>query len=299
MISSFIVAFLGYALAAIVAILDKFILTSEVKKPAVYAFFSTVLFAVVFILLPWSGSIHLKDFGWVFTSGMAFGFGIWTMFIALKHGEASHITPFIGAVVAISTFLLSYLILGESLNYLSKLGILVLVCATLLLSFEKSRSREALYKGFVWATVSGILFGLSHVSAKYIYGLYPFITSLMWTKGTTALVGLIALFSPGVIHEIRNNKKTEKSKTQNKIGIIFSSKVLGAISLVLIQYSIALGSVTIINALAGIQYALMFIFIYLLTRFYPKLFKEYFTRRELLVESGSIILMVIGLFLIS
>ncbi len=299
MISSFIVAFLGYALAAIVAILDKFILTSEVKKPAVYAFFSTVLFAVVFILFPWTSSIHLKDFSWMLISGMAFGFGVWTMFLALKHGEASHIAPFIGAIVAMSTFLLSNIILGESLTYKSEIGIFILIIASLLISFEKSRSREALYKGFVWATVSGILFGLSHVSAKYIYGLYPFVTSLMWTKGTTALVGLIALFFPGVLHSIRKNKKTEKSKTQNKIGIIFSSKILGAISLVLIQYSIALGSVTIINALAGIQYALMFVFIYLLTRFYPRLFKEYFTKRELLVESSSIILMVIGLFLIN
>ena len=110
---------------------------------------------------------------------------------------------------------------------------------------------------------------------------------------------MIAICSPGVLHGIRSNKNTGKSKTQSKIGIIFASKALGAVSLVLIQYSIALGSVTIINALAGIQYALMFIFIYLLTRFFPRLFKEYFTRRELLVESGSIILMVIGLFLLS
>ena len=43
----------------------------------------------------------------------------------------------------------------------------------------------------------------------------------------------------------------------------------------------SIGSVTIVGAMSGVQYVLMFIMIYLLTKFTPKIFKEYFTKHEI------------------
>lgn len=299
MISSFLIAFLGYGAMAVVSILDKFILTGEVKKPSIYAFYSTVLFFVLFILFPGTSAVNSKDLIWIIVSGLSFGFGIWTMFIALKEGEASHITPFIGATVAISTFLLSNIVLHEEIGFLSEIGIFILISTTFLLSYEKSKKHNGFHRGFIWALLSGVLFALSHVSAKYIYSLYSFFTALMWTKGTVGLVGIIALFFPGVWKDLTRKNVNKAKSPKNKISLILSSKVLGAVALVLVQYAISIGSVTIVNALAGIQYALMFVFIYLLTKLHPKLFKEYFTKRELLVETTSIVLMIIGLILLS
>jgi hypothetical protein len=47
-------------------------------------------------------------------------------------------------------------------------------------------------------------------------------------------------------------------------------------------------------AMSGIQYILMFLMILLSTKIIPKIFKEYFTKKELLVEWIAIILVLVG-----
>ena len=296
MITSLIFAFTGYALLAVVSILDKFILTGSVKKSSVYSFYSTIFFLGAFLLVPLYGSIGFSDMIWVLGSGFAYGFALWTMFIALKYGEASHILPFVGGVVAIATYGLSALILGEVLSGYAQIGLIFLVGACLLLSFEKSKEHNGFHVGFLWAILSGILFGVSHVFAKYIYDIYPFVTGLLWTKGAVGFVGLIILCIPDVRKELFGKRKDLNSKSEkSSVPLVVTNKILGVIAVIAVQYAIAIGSVTIVNALAGIQYVLMFLFIYLLTRLKPKVFSEYFTKRELQVEVLALLFTVVGL----
>jgi len=293
MMSSLIFAIAGYTLLAVVSILDKSILEKSVKKPSVYTFYSTIFFFLAFLALPWSTPISSIGFWWSLFSGLAFGFAMWTMFIALEYGEASHVTPFIGAVVAVATFFFSASILGESLSVSVKVGLLFLVVASILLSVERNKKHIGFHKGFVWAFTSGILFGLSHVSAKLVYGLYPFFTGLVWTKGTVGFVAIVVLFVPGVLRAISNKGKDRIKSGGGKV--VLWNKVLGIVAVVCIQYAISIGSVTIVNGLAGIQYALMFAFIYFLTKFKPVIFSEKFTKREIAIETTAVILMIIGL----
>jgi hypothetical protein len=69
---------------------------------------------------------------------------------------------------------------------------------------------------------------------------------------------------------------------------------LSVIGIVLVHYAIAIGRVTLVNALEGVQYVFMFILIYLSTKFWPRVFKEYFTKRELLIETIAIVLVAAG-----
>ena len=85
-----------------------------------------------------------------------------------------------------------------------------------------------------------------------------------------------------------------KNAQKHAFGIILGDKILGVVGVVLIQYAIALGSVTLVNALVGIQYALMFLLIFLLTKFAPRIFKEEFTKRELAIELIAIFFVVAG-----
>jgi uncharacterized membrane protein len=293
MMTSLFFAIAGYALLAVVSILDKSILEKSVKKPRVYTFYSTIFFFLAFVALPWCVPINGLGLWVSIFSGLAYGFGMWTMFKALEYGEASHVTPFIGAVVALSTFFLSSSLLGETLNLSIKIGLSFLVVASILLSIERNKNHTGFHKGFMWAFLSGILFGLSHVSAKFVYGLYPFFTGIIWTKGTVGIVALIALCGSGVLKAVSNKGKDKIKSGSGKI--VFWNKVLGIIAVVLVQYAIFIGSVTVVNGLAGIHYALMFVFIYLLTKFRPSVFSENFTKRELIVEGVAILFMIIGL----
>ncbi|PIZ95660.1 MAG: hypothetical protein COX81_00360 [Candidatus Magasanikbacteria bacterium CG_4_10_14_0_2_um_filter_37_12] len=290
------IALLGYFFLALTFILDKIILTKSVGKPIVYTFYSTIFMFGVLLAVPFGVELlQGVDWCWAIVSGMAFGFGLWTLYKAVKSGEASHINPFNGAVVTIVTYALSSYFLLEKITGLQLAGIGVLIFASLLLSFEKSKKHSGFHMGFVLAIISGVFFAISHVSAKYLYELYPFFTGFIWTRATTGLVGLSALLSPAVWKTFGRGKVKKKSKNKkHTIFLVVSAKMLGVLAVLLIQYAMAIGSVSLVIALSGLQYALMFLLIIIFTKFAPKLFKEYFTKRELVVEWVAILLVIVG-----
>ncbi len=299
----FFISLLGYLFLAIVFVLDKLILTKSIDKPVVYTFYSTIF--MFGALLTWPFGVELLisvDWIWATVSGLAFGFALWTMFIAVKKEEASRINPFIGSIITIATFGLASIFLGESLNAWQIIGILLLFFATLLLSFfGEQHGKRGLSVGFLWGILSGILFAVSHTTAKYIYEIYPFLTGFIWTRATVGLVGLVCLFFPAVWDTFKRKESKSLKHCKKKgfakkhaVGIVVTNKVLGVLAVVLIQYAIAIGSVTIVNALVGVQYAIMLLMIYLLTIYTPKIFKEHFSKGELKVEIIAIALIIVG-----
>lgn len=295
--SWFLVAILGYFFFGLVFVLDKFILTKSLPKPSVYTFYSTVFALGVFVLLPFGVEwLHGFDWLWAVLAGLGFGFGLWTMYLAVKSGEASHIDPFLGSLITVFIFVFSQFLLGEFLPDSQVAGVVVLIFAGLLLSYEKSRKHNGFHAGFLWAMVSALCFAVFHVGSKYIYGHYSFLTGLVWIRGVSGMVGLFLLFSPTVRSSFKRQKHIEKKTMAKKhaVSIVVVDKVLGLVGFLLIQYAVALGSVTMVNALIGVQYSFMFLLIYLFTRFLPKVFNEYFTKREMLVEVIAIVLVIIG-----
>ncbi|OIO20080.1 MAG: hypothetical protein COY69_01495 [Candidatus Magasanikbacteria bacterium CG_4_10_14_0_8_um_filter_32_14] len=295
----FIIALVGYVCFAIIFILDKIIVSEKLSEPIIYTFYSTIFMFGALLALPFLGFPVLIGIDWLWASisGLTFGFGLWTLFIALKNNETTHISPFNGAFVTVFVYLFSSLFLGEQLTGLKQVAVIVLVCSAFLLSFEKVRnSASRFHKGFIWAILSGLFFAISHVSAKYLYNIYPFWTAFVWTRATTGLVGIFTLFFPAVYLSFRKTEKTADitNKNKNTTILIIVDKLLAIVGVVAIQYAIAIGSVTVVNALVGVQYILMFLLVFLLTKFAPKLFKEYFTKKELFVEIVAIILVVFG-----
>ncbi len=293
-----ILALIGYTALAVVFILDKLILTESLDKPVVYTFYSTIfMFAA---LLAWPFGVEMLvgvDWFWALASGLGFGFGMWAMFIAVKAGEASHVNPFIGAIITIVTFGLASTFLGESLTQLQVIGMLVLAGSTLLLAFFNERGFTGFNKSYAWGIAAAVLFAISHTTAKYLYDVYPFLTGFVWTRATTGLVGLFTLFFPSVYATFKTKKKPTKKQHLKKVhavSVVVAAKVLSVVGVVLIQLAIALGSVTLVNALVGAQYALMFVLIFLFTKFAPRIFKETFSRSEIIMQTVAILLVIVG-----
>ena len=298
----FTIALVGYFLLAIVFVLDKFILTESISRPIVYTFYSTIfmlaaLFAWPLGVLP----LLVVDWIWAVVSGVSFGLALWSMYVAVQKSEASHVDPFIGAVITLSTYAAASLFLRESLTELQLTGVAVLSAASLLLSWEKRRGSSGVHSGYLWALLAGGLFAVSHVSAKYLYDLYPFLTGFVWTRAATGLVGLGLLFSPSVRQTFgkkttrdREKPAVLKGRGHYRAALVAGDKALGVIAVVLIQYATAAGSVTLVNALGGVQYAFLFGIILTLTKFRPGWFFEYVTRRELALQTAAIFLIIIG-----
>ena len=295
--SWFLIALLGYLFLALVFILDKVVVSQSRVKPVVYTFYSTIFMFGALLALPFFnwGLLSGIYWGWAVISGVAFGFALWTFYKAVQYGEVSHIGPFNAVIITVFLYIIGYYYLAEKLSPAQITGIIILILASLLLSFEKSRKHNGFHIGFLWAIVSALLFAISHASAKYLYGIYPFETAFIWTRATTGLVGLFVLFFPSVRKTFKRKKNTKKTYAgRHAIGLVVSDKVLGVLSVICLQYAIALSSPTLVQALSGLQFVMMFIFIYILTKVLPRVFKEYFTKRELRMEFVAILLVLVG-----
>lgn len=293
----------GYTLLAFVFILDKRILSKNHTSPAVFAFYSTIFLLAVGLV--WLFGVPLlsntRDWLLALVSGFTFGLGLLLMYKAVEKNEASHMDPFIGAVITIATFAAASFWLNETLNRNQIIGMCILAGASLILSHERRRKgKVGLHVGYLWGIAAGIAFALSNVSTKYLYDLYPFLTAFVATRVTIGVFGLILLPLPAVLKTFRKktltkSKTTERSQT---FWLVLVDKFLGIIGAILIQFATATGSVTMVNALGGLQYALMFTVIIMLSKFRPDIFKESFTKRELIIQTTAIILVVLGLALV-
>ncbi|MDO9509960.1 MAG: hypothetical protein Q7J14_01580 [Candidatus Magasanikbacteria bacterium] len=301
--SWFIIALLGYLVLALVSISDKFILSKKLATPAVFVFYSTAPLVLLFLSL-FFGIKFLPSSGmfWAVVSGLCLLFGFWTMYKGFLASEVSHAGPMLGAVIPIGVLFLSIGIGNEILTDKQLLACLFLILGSLLISFEKSKLHSGWHRGFLWIILSGILFAISHVSAKYLYDTYGFTSGLVWTRGFSGLFGLVLLLTPSVCNEIcswfKKSVKEEKDKKNNKISLILFNKIFGVIGVLLVQFAIALGSVSLVSVLSGAQFGIVVILVAFLSLFYPKIFKEEYTKLEVVQEVLAVLIIGVGLSLL-
>lgn len=285
----------GYTILAVVTLLDKFILSSKAVKPLVFVFYSSVFLLPLVLLLPF-GVNKLVGLDWLIAliSGAAFVLALWTSYISFVKSEVSHAGPLIGAGIPLFILVLNQFFLGETFTNREFIGIGFLVFGCLMISFEKSRAHSGWHSGFLWAILAAFFYAVSHLAAKEIYNEYDFYSGLVWTRLFIGVTGMLVLLSTATRQEIFGKNK-EKQKSENKLLPVVVNKVLSVFGVVLVQYAIAIGSVVIVNALLGVQYALLIMLVALLSKFYPRIFKEEYTKGEIIQELSAVILIAAGL----
>jgi drug/metabolite transporter (DMT)-like permease len=306
-----ILGLLGSLAFAIVGVMDKFIISKSVARPVVYTFYSTIIALIAFIAIPFGAGFPtgIIEFCIYLASGLLFGFGLWAMYVSFAKSEVSHVGPLIGAATAFFTVIFGMIFLGEYLHGLKILAVILLIAGAVLISFEKSRRHQGIHMGMLWAVISGLLLAGSHIFAKYAYDSYGFFKGFVWTRGTMGFLGLFLLICgcyPAVsraIHKIfgkNNNGKNGNNHKQpiglkNPLWLILSDKMLGIVGVILIQYAMAVGTASGVQALGGVQYALLIIIVALLSGFWPKIYRETYTYEEMAQEIAAVIIISVGL----
>lgn len=295
------IAMLGYGSFALVSILDKFILSKAVPKASVFVFYNCLfllplLFLWPFVLLPST----LAEWAMVVISGFCFSLSLWAQYIAVQKSEVSHVGPLIGAVIASFSLLLSVGFLGVQLENKFLFAVIILIIGTFLISFENSKAHNGWHAGMLWGVVSGLLASFYYISAKFVYGEFDFFSGLILIMGSAGLLALPLLFLKSVRMEVFSKKKNVKKESLKNHAwiIIFWNKVLAVVGLVLVQYAVSLGPVALVNSLQGFQYGLLIILVALFSKYKPKLFKEEYTRVEIIQEVLAVLLIAVGLALL-
>lgn len=254
----------GQFINAVVAILDKYIVSDEkvLPRPFVYAFYTCLLtggWMVIFFLgwIPGLSDVGIPSLENVkfptiqvvamsFLAAYTFFIALVSMYDALKRSDASSAVPIIGAVSALSSFGMSYLFLGTELHENFIWGVVLLSVGTMLVA-------QTLPKADVIVQVlhSGLFFALHYITMKGLFQETSFDDGFFWSRIGFVLFTLSLLLVPAYFAKI----KKQTSGTSKKAGaIVLLAKVLAGISAFMLLKATDMGDVSVVQALGGLQF---------------------------------------------
>ncbi len=285
---------IGYLLNAFALVVDKVLLARrEVKDPAVYALFISTLGLLVLVLAPWGLTFpSARALALGLASGAAFTLALWLMFTVLKVGEASRVPAFIGSLSPLFVFALSALFTGERLALPQILAFALLVAGGwLMVGGHGGLQRRPL----LLAVASAAAFGLAYVALKLTFAETNFVSGLIWSRLGGFAASLCLLGIPGTFRSFRRG--ISQSAGGLKLAFL-GGQVAGALSGLFITYAITRQSVTLVNALQGLQYVFILLLALLVSWWWPALFRDEFNRQSLSRKVAGTVVIGAGLYLV-
>lgn len=287
-------AILAQALSAISTFLDRFILThgKGIGSPLTYAFYVSLLSGVVVVLLPF-GVISWPNTEVIKLSLLMAVFFILSLFLlysALKEGKASDVMPVVAAFSAICSLGLAHLYLDENLPALFVFSVILFIFGTALISQFRFTHRSIML-----TVAAGLLFGASAFMAKLIFLETTFWDGFFWSRMANVLGAGMLLLWPGNMAAIFQGGK---SSTHGTRWVIIGNKTLSGIAGVLMFFAISLGSVSIVNALSGLQFAFLLLFAYLFAERFPKVLRGEVEKQGLTHKLFGVAVIMLGILIL-
>jgi len=283
-----------------VFIVDRYLLKRGFPNPLSYAFWIGLCSVVVLVLAPFGFSIPpTNQIIVALATGIVWLLAAIIFYTALYKGEASRVVPTVGGLIPLFTLGLSFIFLGERLSAKELIAFCLLVSGGIILSLlviKKTRifvsnQKIRLTKASVPALGAALVFAVSFVMTKSVFLEQSFISGLIWIRLGAALGALFLLIPSSFRQMIFKKGKRIKIKF---FGLFLSAKGLGVVGSLLIYWAIFLGSVTLVNALQGVQYVFLLLLAFFLFRKMPSL-REQFNKKVLVQKIFAIILICLGL----
>jgi transporter family protein len=306
-----VVAISAYLLLAIANLLDKFLVDNVLSSSKAYAFVAFILGSIIFLAAPWF--LEWPGFSLFFfnlANGCLFAIALCMLYEALRRSEASRILVFIVGATPIFSLLLSVIFFKEQFLSSQLFGIAFILGGVLLIAFlpiKRSYLARVMHKfniapdwrrsGLGVAIVSALAYSFYFISTKLAYGYQPFVSAFMWTRLGAALFVLLFLLKKIDRKEIQ--KMFQKSSPGKSRLLVVVNQGIGSLGFILQNYAIFLGSVVLVNALQGFQYAILLILSAVLALLAPKLLKETFSWRIITQKSLAVILIGVGIYLLT
>lgn len=253
---------------AVVAILDKYIVTDEkiLPKPLVFAFYSCLLSGVWILIYPLGflpfhipgiplleniQSPSLVVVALSFLAAYTFFIALVSLYTALKEADASDVMPVVGAISAVATFGLAYQFFDQTIAPNFIWGIIFLVLGTFVVSqlrFKRTVAFSALY--------AGVFFALHYITMKGLFNFTNFDDGFFWSRVMMVIFALTLLVVPSYYREIKSQTKSTGKKAGT---LVFANKVLAGIAGIMILKATDLGDVAVVQALDGLKFVFILI----------------------------------------
>jgi uncharacterized membrane protein len=274
-----LLATLGQFFNAIVAVVDKYLVTDKnaLPRPFVYAFYSCLItgsWLLVFVAgsIPGFSSVGFPTFsnvvapslavvGMSFLAAYTFFMALVSLYNALQMADASDVMPVIGAVSALSSFGMTYLFLDHTLTTNFIWGTLLLIAGTFLVSQVQFTRKIILY-----TIHGGLFFALHNIAMKGLFLETSFDDGFFWSRVAFFLFALSLLLVPSYYEKIVGQTKKPTARTGF---IVLGAKVLAGVAAFLLLKATDWGEVSVVQALDGLKFVFILLISFIVGRFIP------------------------------
>ena len=290
---------------AIVNIVDQFLVLKFSQKNKERSSGGLVLFSsliglliAIFIGLSTSSIFNITILNklLLFTTGALSILWIILYLYALEIENISIVAPWF-LTVPIFSYLLGYIFLGEILLHNQIVGSLVVLSGLVLISINFSQNKKIKEKKIIiYMLFVSLIIAISGIVFKYVTVGGNFWVSSFWEYLGLGTIGLLLyVFIPKYRHEFMYMNKIGGKKIL-LLNII--SELMTISGNLLTNFALLLAPVTMVYLVGSLQPAIVLILTIVGTKFFPNIIKDNISRRVLIPKIISIVLMIIGSFLL-
>jgi drug/metabolite transporter (DMT)-like permease len=288
---------------AIVAIMDKYIVTDERALPraSVYAFYSCLLtgFWVVIYFVGWIPGLSalgvpqfanverpsIQVVGMSFLAGYTLFIALVSMYDALKRAEAVNVMPVIGAVSAISSIGMAYLLLDVTMSSNFLMGVVVLALGTLLVA-QTLPHRDTVLQ----VVHSGIFFALHYITMKGLFEETSFDDGFFWSRVGLVLVVLSLLLVPSFLEKVTNQTRVTTKRTGV---LILVAKGLAGVAAFMLLKATDWGNVAVVQAIDGLKFVFILLISFFLGAAFPRSTGAHETRPQIVLRQVLYVALIV------
>lgn len=288
-----LIAIIAHVLVGISLVWDKVLLKNKSMGSLVsYVFwlgaisiFGLVLIPFGFHMPPW------KTVGIALCAGLCDLLATYFYYSALKSGEASEELAAMGGFSPVLTVLFAMPLLGAKLHG-ELIGFVLMSCGGFVMFFaEKLPLRKMLPR----ILAAAVFFGLTNVLQKLAFNEAKFISGyVFFTIGT--FLGAVALLIPPV-WRMQIMHPPKEAGPRSRTGY-FINRFLAGVGSFLVVFAVSRANPSVVEAISGVRYVVIFIGAVAITHLRPSWFKEDFSRRTVVIKVAATMLVIAGLVMV-
>lgn len=296
-------ALIAPAIWAVANHIDKHVVTKYFKGGAagapmiVTGVMGLLVIMIVAVLNPSVFQVSFKYGLIIAVNGMFYIFAIIPYMYALQRDEASKVVPLF-QLTPIFIYILALIFLGEVLNLKQVTASLLIILGSFALSSELTgKSFKIKKEALGLMALACLMFAINTVVfKKFINSDVSFWTNIFWTYVGVALSGLI-LFA--VIRPYRESIIVLlKNRAYSALLLVGFSELISLIARLFFYFATTLAAVALVQTVGGFQPLFVFVYGILITLFIPRLQPESLLRKHLTQKAVSIILILLGTYLL-
>jgi drug/metabolite transporter (DMT)-like permease len=292
------IALLSTAVLGVVNIIDSHLISR--RMPSLRAFLlpasiiSLVYGLVIFYLFPLPDDIGIWPLMVTVASGIARTIALFILLYTLKMEEVSRVIP-MTSTYPVFVAIIAVPLLGETLNYLQWIAIIIVVAGAAIVSTRRSPSGSTTWLGraFFLLVGSSLLMAVANVATKYALDYMSFWNMYCITIFCMSGIFMLISLRPRILKELSNMKRRNSAIT-----LLALNEILVVAGIVSLFWAMEKGPVSLVSTIASSRPIFVVIYALILSRTSPAFLKWQSGKAMLALRLIAIAMIVGGIAII-